>query len=244
MTKPFLAALIAILTINSAVGECLHDGVVVTVKGKIAKHILILADGTKTTVPIIISETPICTYLDDPDQNPNKTIDVTRIQLIGKNPLYDARVEIKGILSTGNFTQYYAEQTAIQVTSGHKIAQDQNVAPAESNHNVSTTPSIRYAGGGGMTPEQLHCFYTVTIDQQAEGYRNSQVGPDMAYKIIANKTSVRYRGSSPQITDEIIKKLINQIYFDPKFSGSHNATFFDNARTECTRPSPKWNPLK
>jgi uncharacterized protein YecT (DUF1311 family) len=101
---------------------CHRDGDVVTIQGVATAQSLKLANGSVQNVWLLVTDRPIC-LLESPNgvDAPLET-SVFRIQIIGQAPPSDTALELTGKLSTGNISQYYAEPTAINVISGHRIA--------------------------------------------------------------------------------------------------------------------------
>jgi hypothetical protein len=132
LLKKTVAALMMILATDIALGECFHDGSLVTVTGIVSEQTRQTADGEKTSVPILVMENPLCVFTSDDDITSSKAISVTRIQVVGTPPPVGAMLELRGRLNAGSGRQDYAEPIAISVVSGRRIAREARAAAAVS----------------------------------------------------------------------------------------------------------------
>lgn len=104
---------------------CYNEGDSIVLKGTASIQPLELANGKTNTVWVLTPTSPICVTELASDSGKPKQANVSRLQIIGTPPPANILIELSGTLSTGNFTQYYAEPTAIKVTSGRRIAAEQ-----------------------------------------------------------------------------------------------------------------------
>lgn len=107
-------------TAAAAIG-CQKDGDLITIQGVAAAQSLELANGSTKSVWILATDRPICIVESENGIDAPKEHRVSRLQVVGKPPPTGVSIELKGKLSTGNITQYYAESTAIVVMSGRRI---------------------------------------------------------------------------------------------------------------------------
>jgi hypothetical protein len=114
---------IAILaqTKSAASIDCHNDGDRITVQGVATAQSLELANGSTKSVWILATDSPICVVESEDGIAVPQERNVSRLQVVGKPPPTGVAIELKGKLSTGNITQYYAESTAIVATSGRRI---------------------------------------------------------------------------------------------------------------------------
>ncbi|MGA2989546.1 MAG: hypothetical protein ABSD88_03645 [Candidatus Korobacteraceae bacterium] len=140
--------------------RCYNDGDSVSLRGVASPVMLKMANGTVSKVWVLTTETPVCVMEQAPWNDAPKQITVLRVQVIGSAPPLGSAVELKGKLSTGNITQYYAEPTAITVTSGRKISA--SVPPNPSVPTVPATPaavpSVPADGEDVLSKQLIYCL--------------------------------------------------------------------------------------
>jgi len=106
--------------VTPANGRCYDNGDVITLRGTASPQSLTLANDAVSTVWVLTTDKPICIVRSSGDSAP-QTANVLRLQIIGSPPPVDVIIELKGKLSTGNDSQYYAEPDAIEVISGRRV---------------------------------------------------------------------------------------------------------------------------
>lgn len=112
-----------LLASDPALAACYQDGDIVTVTGIIIDQPIELANGSKTSAPVLKTTKPICVIQENFGESPDVPANVSRLQLLGKNPVYGVMVELKGRIRTGGVSQYYAVPNALEVISGRKANQ-------------------------------------------------------------------------------------------------------------------------
>jgi hypothetical protein len=116
----FTAAVLLIAIANPAYAEtCLQDGQKVTLQGKASLMNLNMANGSTSRIYILETYHTICV-----NQLLGDSIvkgEIKKFQIIGSPPPKNILIELVGVLSTGNVTQYYGVPNAIKILSGRKI---------------------------------------------------------------------------------------------------------------------------
>ena len=113
--------------------HCYKDGASITIRGMAVAEQLSLADGGTKEVWLLMLDSPMCVLgADDADRM--QASSVGRVQIVGRPPPTNTKIELTGRLSTLNITQWYAVPTAIIVASGRKVDAE------------SQTPARRFDG--------------------------------------------------------------------------------------------------
>ena len=79
-----------------------------------------------------------------------KRVNISRLQVIGTPPPAEVEIELKGIIRTGNTSQYYAETTSLEVISGRRILANVKEPPT-TQQSVPIQPVFSVAISG-FTP--------------------------------------------------------------------------------------------
>ena len=122
--------------------KCYHDRDVVKLRGTVSSRPLSMADRSIKTVWILSTDTPVCVVETLPWTSATPKAKVSRFQIEGSPPPADTTIELTGKLSTGNVTQYYAEQNAIEVTQGRRVP----------NTNAATSPNQSSLAHADVSP--------------------------------------------------------------------------------------------
>jgi len=170
--------LLALASAASAADDkaCLEQGDQVTLQGRAHAEPLTMANGTKQQV-WIFETAPVCVEAES----------TTRFQLIGKPPPAGKSIELVGVLSTRNVTQYYAVPNALTVTSG-------KVVPAPVQAPAPTTQQLE--GIDKEIAEANECIEfadRVIANQQAIGREVGFVDKALLYGAGADKVRCRRR---------------------------------------------------
>jgi restriction system protein len=113
--------------------ECYRNGDIITVRGIATTQQFTMPNGSLTSAIVLTATQPICII----DSKTLTEDNISRLQLTGSPPVIDSPIEVKGKLSTGNASQYYAEPTAIEVINGYLVF-DTNPA----SNNTITPPTL------------------------------------------------------------------------------------------------------
>lgn len=84
---------------------------------------------------------------------------------------------------------------------------------------------------------QRECLIKGSVFQQAAGYRDINISPQDAFKILKGE---RLSG----IDEAFLKKAINHVYFDPNFTYAGGQALMTQVADMCMHPNGKYKPLE
>lgn len=115
------------------------------------------------SVWLLGTDRPICVVESEDGIAAPQERNVSRLQIVGKPPPTGVAIELTGKLSTGNITQYYAESTAIVVTSGRRI--ETATKQQATTERATTKPPI---AGSAPLSQPISGRYCDAVNQNIE----------------------------------------------------------------------------
>ena len=151
-----IAALIICSALPALAAPCFENGEVITVRGTASEQNFASAAGGAQDLWILSIDQPICvteTLVGEVSQHT-----ISRLQIVGMPPPANLPIELKGKLSTGNDTEFYAEPTLLQVISGRRLASANSSDQIHFNENTIGNPQLPNASMGVAAHAQTTNF--------------------------------------------------------------------------------------
>jgi hypothetical protein len=211
---------------------CQKDGDLITIQGIATAQSLELANGSTKSVWLLATDRPICVVESEDGIADPQERNVSRLQVVGKPPPTGVAIELKGKLSTGNITQYYAESTAIVVTGWRRIDPAPQVSESESASGVSAlewyqnrTATLGHASGPTNIANANRSLGSDGVDVNDPGWIKIESKGEVSAIVDTRSIQVDADGNAHALTCIVLHNACLKVFRHRWFYNCHDHTY-------------------